>query len=87
MITCANAGVWSTEPEAIKCVLMTEGDELCNCLLSIYTIPSHSFYVASLFSTSATVAISVVSVVITFIMTLYSHWIPHRTAGDASFLS
>ena len=33
-ITCTNAGVWSTEPEEIKCVLVTEGDELCNCLLS-----------------------------------------------------
>ncbi len=35
-ITCTNTGVWSTEPEEIKCVLMTEGDEFCNCLLSIY---------------------------------------------------
>ncbi|XP_064382285.1 E-selectin-like [Halichondria panicea] len=45
-ITCTNAGVWSTEPEAIMCVVST---------------------VAPLFSTSATVAISVV---ITFIVTL-----------------
>ncbi|XP_064400987.1 CUB and sushi domain-containing protein 3-like isoform X2 [Halichondria panicea] len=49
-ITCTNAGVWSTKPEAIVCVLMTE----------VSTI-------APLFSTSATVAISVV---ITFIVTL-----------------
>ncbi len=73
-ITCTNAGVWSTEPEAIKCVLMTEGDELCNCLLShstciIIRILSHLTVstVAPLFSTFATVAISVV---ITFIVTL-----------------
>ncbi|XP_064402763.1 uncharacterized protein LOC135348470 [Halichondria panicea] len=45
-ITCTNTGVWSTEPEAIMCVVST---------------------VAPLFSTSATVAISVV---ITFIVTL-----------------
>ncbi len=25
-ITCTNAGVWSTEPEAIMCVLPTEGE-------------------------------------------------------------
>ncbi|XP_064404071.1 complement factor H-related protein 3-like [Halichondria panicea] len=49
-VTCTNAGVWSTEPEAIICVLMTEVST-----------------VAPLFSTSATVAISVV---ITFIVTL-----------------
>ncbi|XP_064395749.1 uncharacterized protein LOC135342833 [Halichondria panicea] len=51
-ITCTNAGVWSTEPEAIKCVLMTD---------------SEVSTVAPLFSTFATVAISVV---ITFIVTL-----------------
>ena len=65
-VTCTNAGVWSTEPEAIICVLMTEGDELCNCLLStIFHLTVST--VAPLFSTSATVAISVV---ITFILTL-----------------
>ncbi len=64
-ISCTNAGVWSTEPEEIKCVLMTEGDELCNRLLS--TISSHSVYCRPLFSTSTTVTISVV---ITFIVTL-----------------
>ncbi len=65
-ITCTNAGVWSTKPEAIVCVLMTEGDELCNIvyyLLSHFTVST----IAPLFSTSATVAISVV---ITFIVTL-----------------
>ena len=70
-ITCTNAGVWSTEPEAIKCVLMTEGDELkfvfahstCICILSHLTVST----VAPLFSISATVTISVV---ITFIVTL-----------------
>ncbi len=69
-ITCTNAGVWSTDPEAIMCVLVTEGDELCNCLLSqgtYYPISHAVSTVAPLFSTSATVAISVV---ITFIVTL-----------------
>ena len=32
-ITCTNARVWSTEPEAIVCVLMTEGDKLCNIIV------------------------------------------------------
>ncbi len=27
-ITCTNAGVWSTEPDAIQCVLITEGDDV-----------------------------------------------------------
>ena len=68
-ITCTNARVWSTEPEAIVCVLMTEGDELCNII--VYYLLSHFTCtvstIAPLFSTSATVAISVV---ITFIVTL-----------------
>ncbi len=35
-ITCTNAGVWSTEPEAIKCVLrINEGEEL----LKLFVIP------------------------------------------------
>ena len=29
-ITCTNAGVWSTEPEAIKCVSPTEGESIIN---------------------------------------------------------
>ena len=66
-VLMTNAGVWSTKPEAIVCVLMTEGDdELCNIvyyLLSHFTVST----IAPLFSTSATVAISVV---ITFIVTL-----------------
>ncbi len=29
-ITCTNAGAWSTEPEAIKCVSPTEGESIIN---------------------------------------------------------
>ncbi len=39
-ITCTNAGVWSTKPEAIVCVLMTEGDELCNTVYYLYYLIS-----------------------------------------------
>ena len=62
-ITCTNAGEWSTEPEAIMCVVSTEGQY--NFLLSQNTVILY-LTVSTLFST-ATVAISVV---ITFIVTL-----------------
>ncbi len=64
-ITCTNAGVWSTEPEAIMCVLERE---YCFCYLGSYAIIIFSIDIIS--ATISTGAAITISVIITFIVTL-----------------